>query len=87
MGVRAVDDRGLEGSATVAVTVLTPCSAGCASGTLCLGGVCPPGAASPCGLGASCTASTDCGSGVYTTTTDGAACTSPCDAGPWRRRR
>ncbi|MBE7454148.1 MAG: Ig-like domain-containing protein [Kofleriaceae bacterium] len=63
--VRAIDQRGLEGEATVAVLALAACGAdgACAAGHHCLGGACVPGASEPGGLGATCATGADCGSG------------------------
>jgi hypothetical protein len=78
----ATDQRNFTGDDEVTVQVLPACGAGCADGTLCLGGVCVPNASQPGGLGAACTESTQCGSGQCTATVDdGAACTAPCDPG------
>lgn len=80
--LRAIDQRNLQGEDAVSIRVLAPCGAGCAAGTLCLGGVCVPDASDGGGLGAACTAPEDCGSGQCTSTVDdGARCTASCDPG------
>lgn len=80
--LRAIDQRGLQGEDDVAVRVLAACGAGCAAGTSCLGGVCVPDASSDGGLGVTCTAAEECGSGQCTATVDdGSRCTAPCDPG------
>jgi hypothetical protein len=80
--IRAIDQRNLQGEDEIVVRVLASCGAGCADGTLCLGGVCVPDATNPGGLGTACALPEDCGSGTCTSTLDdGARCTATCDPG------
>ena len=66
----------------VNVNVVGACTAdgSCPSGTLCLGGLCLPGAGAVGGLGSSCAASGDCITGNCATDGTDTLCTGTCDA-------
>lgn len=65
---------------TVTVKVLGACSAGCAAGTVCLDGLCMPGANVDGGLGASCTENLECITGTCASDGTTKLCTGSCDA-------
>ena len=68
---------------TVNVNVVGACAAdgSCPSGTLCLGGLCLPGAGEVGGLGSSCAESGDCITGNCASDGSDTLCTGSCDAG------
>ena len=82
--IRAFDNGGTEGTASVMVQVGEPCGNddACASqgaGLVCVDGRCVPGETQPGGLGSTCTAATDCVSGVCATKDGENRCTENCD--------
>ncbi|HTJ45576.1 MAG TPA: hypothetical protein VL463_25905 [Kofleriaceae bacterium] len=64
-------------SAEVSVHVMSTCAAGCAAGSVCLGGACVPDASVVGGLGAACTGATPCAVGSCV----GGVCAEACDPG------
>ena len=65
---------------SVTVTVLGPCAAGCATGLVCLDGLCMPGANVDGGLGANCTENLQCITGTCASDGTTKLCTGSCDA-------
>jgi MYXO-CTERM domain-containing protein len=80
IAVTATDSNDMTARGEVTVHQMATCGAGCADGTVCLGGLCVPDASTPGGLGAACGA-TPCATGTCGSDGTDSKCTGACDAG------